>query len=868
MRNKILAGFFLLISGTQFIQAQSITQWQEQGGPLALGYPVPIPADTAEPFDGFRTYQGLQDQLQSIDLDNPWINAHQVGTTHKNRPIWAYVLSDENNLTPYGQTESAMMVNGGIHAREWQSPETVTGIIELFHNNSEDQGLYQYLLENSTIVTIPVLNVDGFLQTQRYPTSNWYSESVGPRDGRMRRKNLRDTDENLNTQGDYLNGVDLNRNNPPYWATSTRSSSDSTSIVYHGPSAQSEPETQALLTAADLVEPNQLRIYTDVHSFSQVHYANRSFNNDLNILQSRVLSKFTRHHKALPGAKNYVDRSGFTRPGFGIGSTDEYFQNTYQIPAWTLETEPSNTLNPDAHPELPGFSADYGGIVTDGHSGFIAPDSAIRRIREQLAQSFAVAWYTQAGPPAIVQYRLIDKQSDAIVFDAAWDADRDDENHRNFYSHAFAALMPGRTYTLQLRFNKPMRHRNAAGEIDALPGHNILITPYVRLKINDEIIDMTWENSAWLNQKSSHWKTYGFYQDDTWVSDFELPENVAFAEDDTLDFEIITSDMVGQNIDSNPETNVYWAQGRWQNYENTAGEASLQGGFDSHLSVPLSSNEAPEMGLPITALYYDPARNGEGFSLETLNSSGDFWLQWFTYNEQGEASWYVASDGALAANALAANTLYTVNGGEFGPGFDPDQTEFEQFGQLEFIFDAAGGLQQRGYSKYINPQTGAVFRFVIEPFTQAEGFINQPNNTQDFDAAALTGSWYDPERNGEGFHLQILTDQTALVHWYSFTPTGEKQWMVASGGLISYPTDDTALIEFSDVYTATGGVFGPDFNPNDIILEHWGSLQFELSCHSGQVSYQAIDPDYGSGGYPLTRLTASELNAYQCPVPE
>ncbi len=865
MFNKFICLCMLCLLAVSLSHAQSITQWREQGGPLALGYPVPIPVDVTEPFDGFRTYQGLQDQLQSIDLDNPWINTRQVGNTHKNRPIWAYVLGDENNTTPYGQTEPAMMVNGGIHAREWQSPETVTGIIELFHEHSQDKGLYQYLLENSTIITIPVLNVDGFLQTQRYPRSNWYSDSIGPRDGRMRRKNLRNTDEVLNTKNDYLNGVDLNRNNPPYWASSNSSSSTATSIVYHGPGAQSEPEIQALLTAADLVDPEQLRIYTDVHSFSQVHFANRSFNNDLNILQSRVLSNFSRHHKALPGAKNYVDRSGFTRPGFGIGSTDEYFQNTYQIPAWTLETEPSNTLNPDAHPDLPGFAADYGGIVTNGHSGFIAPDAAIRRIREQLAQSFAVAWYTQAGPPAIMQYRIIDTDTDNIVFDAAWDVDPFEENSRVYYSHSFAPLVPGRSYSLLLRFNKPMRHRDETGNVTALPGHNILLKPDVRLMINDEIVETDWLNSTWLDEKSSHWQSYGYYRDDTWVADFQLPEELVFDTGDKLDFEIITPDMVGQNIDSNPQTSVYWSQGRWQNYENSSGEASLQGGFDNWLSVPLTDNDPPLMGLPITALYYDPNRNGEGFSLETLNEAGNFWLQWFTYNGSGQARWYVAADSALAANGLATHTLYTVNGGVFGPDYDSELTELAAFGELEFIFDAVGGLQQRGYSKYIDPTTGAVFRFVVEPFTQAEGFINSPDNTQDFHAAALTGSWFDPNRNGEGFHLQILTDETAVMQWFSFTPEGDKQWIVASGGLISYPGADTVLIEFADTYTATGGVFGADFNANDIVLQRWGNLQFELSCNGGQVNYQAEDSTYGSGNYPLVRLTASELNAYQCP---
>jgi hypothetical protein len=59
-------------------------------------------------------------------------------------------------------------------------------------------------------------------------------------------------DEDLFTKPDHLMGVDLNRNNAPYWATSTRSSPEPSSIVHHGASPHSEPETQALAAAADL----------------------------------------------------------------------------------------------------------------------------------------------------------------------------------------------------------------------------------------------------------------------------------------------------------------------------------------------------------------------------------------------------------------------------------------------------------------------------------------------------------------------------------------------------------------------------------------------------------------------------------------
>lgn len=847
------------------VNAQTITDWSEQGGPLALGYPVPIPVDTPVPFDGFRSYSGLQSQWQSIDLDNPWINAHQVGTSHKNRQIWAYVMSDDNNLTPWGQPEAAMMINGGIHAREWQSPETLTGILELFHANSNDRSLYQYLLENNTIITIPVLNVDGFLQTQRYPKSNWFSNAIGPRDGRMRRKNLRDTDEILDTNQDYLNGVDLNRNNPPYWASSNRSSPNPTSIVYHGLAAQSEPEAQALLNAADLVNPDQLRIYTDLHSFSQVHFANRSFNNTLNFLQSRVLSNFSRHHKALPGEKNYVDRSAFTTPGFGIGSTDEYFQTKYQIPAWTLETEPSNTLSPDAHPDLPGFAADYGGVVSNGHSGFISPDSAIRRIRTQLAQSFAIAWYTQSGPPAILQYQIIDNTTDAIIVDAAWDANLSNSSERTWYQHSFAPLVTGENYSLLIRFNKPMRHRDNNQQIAHLPGFTTLMNPIINTAVNNLEVNFEFTDSQWLNQQSSHWQSYGFYQDDTWVGKFSLPEPLELTAEDQLNFEIIAFDMVGQSNDSHPATAVTWAQGQWQNYENSSGVADIKGGFDTSLSVPLAVNASAELELPHTALYYDPARNGEGFSLELLNENADYWLQWFTYDEEAEQQWYVAGDNKAAANALIARSIYTVNDGIFGPDYDPQLTAIETAGTLEFIFDGPAGLEQKGYAKYHDLDTGLVFRFVIEPFTEAKGFTADLAPTTEFNAAALTGSWYNPDRVGEGFHLQILNNETAVMQWFSFSPDGDKKWFVASGGLISYLNASTAVIEFNDVADTRGGLFGADFNPDDVVIERWGNVRFQLACDGGQMSYISERPEYGSGGYALVRLTASTLNSYKCP---
>ncbi|MFC3193911.1 M14 family zinc carboxypeptidase [Marinicella sediminis] len=852
---KIQIAGILLISIAA--NSQTIVPWTEQNSTLGLGYPVPIPVNTPEPFDGFRTYEGLFAKHQSMAMSNEMITGHVVGQTHYERDVWAYVLSDPDNTTRYGVKEGAMMVNGGIHAREWQSPETLTQIITDFHDHSDDASFYQYLLENATIITIPVNNIDGFLQTQRYPSQNWYSNTQGPRDGRMRRKNLLNTDEDLFSQGDHLNGVDLNRNNRPYWATSGSSSGDPTSIVYHGPFVQTEPETQARLNAAELIDADQLRIYTDVHSFSMVHFANRTFNANLNTLQSRVLGDFSSHHRSFPAAKNYVDRSGFTTAGFGIGTTDEYFQTTYQIPSWTLEIEPSGTLNPDAHPHLPGVGADYGGFANNGHDGFILPESEIKRVREQLAQSFMVIWYGQAGPPSISQMRIIDLVNNNIVYDAEWDITETGE--RALHEQYFDEITAGKDYALLLRFDKPMRWRDDNDNIAWLQGQSTALNPAIQGLHNNEPIELSLSNGRWINTRDTGWASYGFYKDDTYVTDFNIDPAINAADDANLTWKIITTDMIGQNIDANPQTVATWAEGQWQNYENSDGAPSINGGFDTTLRM-LVSNQDDEFSAAFagTGLYYDPARDGEGFNLEAISDNEGVLLQWFTYDDEGQQQWYVDAQLRSANNALHATDITTASGGVFGPGFDPDAVTRSTHGDIEIIFNET--LTNRfgsAWFKYTAPN-GDKFRSELFQLTEPAGKVFADPDPDPVPTAltaeTITGSWYDPERDGEGFHIEYLNNGTALFLWYTFGPDGSKKWFQGSGGVVT-ESDDNINVVFDTVVRTEGPVFGPDFNPEAVIFTIWGEVEFNLQCLTGSVSFTSNDDTYGAGSYQLIPIT-------------
>ncbi len=872
---RLLTLTFMTVLFSNFSAAQSIIPWTEENSTLGLGYPVPIPVNTPEPFDGFRTYEGLFAKHQSMALNNDLIVGQVVGQTIDGRDIWAYVLSDADDTTQYGVQEGAMMANGGIHAREWQTPETVTGIMEAFDANSQDNSFYQYLLENATIITIPVNNVDGFLQTQRFPTENWFANNTGPRDGRMRRKNMRNVDEVLTTEADHLLGVDLNRNNAPFWATTQSSSFDVESQVYHGSAVDSEPETLARLNAASLVDFDQLRVYTDVHSFSQVHFSKLTANQNRNTIQTRLLSDFTNFHEALPGAKTYVDLP--SAPGTGIGTTADYFAAIYDIPSWTLEIEPSSpsTNGFDRHPNLPGLGADYGGFANSFNDGFILPESEIRRVREQLAETFMVIWYGQAGPPSITQLRIIDKANNAIIYDAEWDMTASGE--RELYSQYFDNILTDRDYALMLRFDKPMRYRNESGDIDALPGQSTALTPVIQGLVGDNQVELNLTNARWVNQKDNGWESYGFYKDDTFVIDFSLDASLVAADDNELTWKIITTDMIGQSIDANPQTAITWSGGQWINYEDTNGNPSINGGFDQTMSVVVSANESGRrVQKPITALYFDPTRDGEGFNFETLNDDLVL-VHWYTFDEQGNDQWMLGASPFSAENALYIADLQSTRGGVFGPDFNPDDIVFSSQGSVEMIFESASRIigtagpnfwVQLGKMKYTSP-TGQKFRTDLSPITFAGGMVS-PSNADDvetineLDGSSLIGSWFNPARNGEGFHFQETLLGIPIILWYSYDLEGNQKWFIGSGGQIE-ETDDNVKVTFDQVFEVDQGTrFGTEFNADEIELSEWGSIELNLQCTTGTFKYTAIDSDYGTGEYSVEPITRPIVNQFVC----
>jgi hypothetical protein len=853
----------LLISSRS--DAQVLTEWVESKAPeetdkIALGYPVPIPVDTPLPFDGFRTYAGLHMRHQDLVATTPWVHPEAIGFTRTDRTIWAYRLGDDDLLTVNGLPEPATLTNGGIHAREWQTPEVVTGILELMALHEDDNHFYDYLRDNVNMIVIPSLNIDGFMQTQRYPSLNYMQSDpddpdFSPRDGRMRRKNMLSADEDLMTTMDHLNGVDLNRNNNPYWATQPdRSSPDLASIIHHGASPASEPEIQALDFAAHLGPIERLRIYTDVHSFSQVHFWGRNNNTRFALQTERVLETFTNHHILFPAGKWYAYADRFNAPqNSGIGTTDEYFTYTYQVPSWTLEVEP--TGGQSYHAPLPGSGADYGGVSENGHDGFILPESEINRVRVEMAQSFAAVYYRQAGPPSIQTFRLIDRVNGAVVYEAGWDTA--DAQTRTLYSKQLRALQIDHEYEAWLSFNKPMRWREA-GLLAPFPGQpGSTLDLDADILVGSSALSTTVIEADWLNQPGGTPDGYMNYEDDAFRIAFTFPDDTQnrslVAREVAATLKLRTTDMTGMRTDADPSTVADWRNGAWYKYENDDGNESDAGGYDTTLSFNVTNEAVPPPFLleaGITSSWYDRSHSGEGFVLQMLPNNVAV-MYWFTFDTEGAQDWYIAS-GQVRGNRIVFPKLKQASGGEFGPGFDPDKVTRETVGSASFIWS---GCDQGDMSYQIGTQKG---RMQLSRITRLMGI--DCGNTQlppVREEALLSGSWYDRTHSGEGYIIEVLVDSRVVVFWFSYDPEGNRRWFFDSGEIVE------GKLVFDNMRTASGGIFGPEFDPDTVEREPWGSLELDLDCDGGTATYSSTEEGFGSGTLNVVRLTS--IDQLGCP---
>lgn len=258
----------------------------------------------------------------------------------------------------------------------------------------------------------------------------------------------------------------------------------------------------------------------------------------------------------------------------------------------------------------------------------------------------------------------------------------------------------------------------------------------------------------------------------------------------------------------------------------------------------------PDATVPITpklsGSWFNPERKGEGWVIEVLDEERAL-VYWFTYPPEGAPGrqrWLMGV-GRIRGDTLTVELMEPALGRPFG-GTGP-AVNLREWGTVTFRFSGphAGMMRWAGPPGYSAGQR-PVARLAGPP-ADAGGAVTP----------AVSGSWFDASRDGEGWHVMRLGDGRVLVYWFTFDGQGRPAWLVGVGRM------EDGVVTVEQAAIPRGASFGHAFDPVEVTMGSWGTLRFDFGaddCRTGRMSFDSPLPAFGDGERDLTRLTALSGN--------
>jgi len=279
---------------------------------------------TAEFFDNYRTLAEIQNWMRQMAENHPQICSliTDFGVkSHEGRDIIGLKIGKKPT-----NTKPAILIHGGIHAREWISPTTVSWIASELLLKYNSDATVKKLVDDIEWHIFPVLNVDGYAFTHT--------------NSRMWRKTRKP-----NT-GSSCVGTDPNRNWSFKWNTGG-SSSDPCSEIFHGRQPFDNVEVKGMADYGVRLKP-RLKGYIDYHAFGQLYMRPWGYTRDAPADESRLQSIGDASAAAISRVRGRTYRSGRIAIIIYVasGSSADYFYGDHKINAFALELSTSFILPP------------------------------------------------------------------------------------------------------------------------------------------------------------------------------------------------------------------------------------------------------------------------------------------------------------------------------------------------------------------------------------------------------------------------------------------------------------------------------------------------------------------------------------------
>jgi len=263
-----------------------------------------------------------------------------------------------------------------------------------------------------------------------------------------------------------------------------------------------------------------------------------------------------------------------------------------------------------------------------------------------------------------------------------------------------------------------------------------------------------------------------------------------------------------------------------------------------------------DIGLAASGLWYDPARDGEGWHIQRINDQAVF-VSLYTFDPTApDGQTWVVGLGRVEQGRIVVDRLFVTEGGEFGAASGGAPITERNWGRAVISFIDC----DRAIAEVDGPDAYRGFVYRLRRLSAIPGLgCGAPAETGDGNAV-LDGAWFVSARPGEGWLVSRSGADQAVVSWYTFDSNGEPLWLVGVG-----VADGAGDLQVRDLFEARGARYGYRFRTEDVRLESFGSLELQLSdCDSGQITWYEPTPDVVPLHFEVDRL--SFLDGVQYPA--
>jgi len=251
--------------------------------------------------------------------------------------------------------------------------------------------------------------------------------------------------------------------------------------------------------------------------------------------------------------------------------------------------------------------------------------------------------------------------------------------------------------------------------------------------------------------------------------------------------------------------------------------------------------------------YDAPDRDGEGLIVEVLDRERAVVL-WFTYppagSNAGTQAW-LGGVGQIMGDRIIVENARIATGAKFGDEFDPADVQRVPWGSLELQFSDCANARLN----YDGPPAYGQDSRMVRRISAIEHLDCMDATDESVmpvsSAPGISGQWFDPASDGQGWFLQEVAPGRVLVAWFSFDAQRHQAWMIGVGDL-----NASKVLQVDNMRRPSGTSFGDDFNSSDIIRQDWGSLRIEFhNCNEANLQFASPLTDFGVGTAQPIRLT-------------